>query len=84
MVHNALMNGSDQMGRICVSESEAEFSLRVGLGVAHFFHARGEFDQNDLVSRGWFVSSAVGDSALETGGEQGRCTREEQKHYGGE
>jgi hypothetical protein len=62
------MNGPDEVRRVCISESEAEFSLGVSLGVANFFHPGGKLDKDDFVSSGWFVGRAIGDGAFQGSG----------------
>jgi hypothetical protein len=59
MVGNSLVNGANQMRRLRVVDGETEFAFSIGFRVPRFFHALGEFEQNDLVSGGRFAGGAV-------------------------
>jgi hypothetical protein len=63
------MDDADQVRRIGVGEGEAEFSGSVSLRVADFFHACGEFNEDDFVAGGGLIAGAIGDSSGKSSGE---------------
>ena len=69
MISDPLMNGAYQVRRIALVESEAEFPLGIGFGVADLVHSGCQLDQDHFVAGGGFVGGAVGDGSAEGGGE---------------
>ena len=72
MISDALMDSANEMRRTVIVKGEGEFSLGVSFGVADFFHARSQFDQDDFVPGRGLAGGAVGDRAGKSSGEGGR------------
>ena len=58
VIGHALVNSANQV-RAGVRQVEAEVAAGVGLGAGRFFHALGQFDQDDFIAGGGLAGGSI-------------------------
>jgi hypothetical protein len=66
VVSDFLMDDADEVGRLAVIHLKTEIAIAICLGVASFFHALPEFEENDVIPGSGLVRSGIPDYASES------------------